>query len=169
MMTNKDSSAAGTDNRPPMLEENNYKSWRIRIERYIKGKPHGKLIWKSIQNGPTPHPQTTDPALEGSAVPPSRNKKDEEFTEEDNKNKLEYIQAINILSQGLLRRIFNILNQNETGREIWRRASGNIGTKGIQSTGSGVNNSGKKVICYNCRREGHVARQCKELKRARDS
>nr|GEV20793.1 Gag-Pol polyprotein [Tanacetum cinerariifolium] len=54
MMTDKDSSAASTDNRPPMLEENDYESWRTRIERYIKGKPHGKLIWKSIQNGPHP-------------------------------------------------------------------------------------------------------------------
>nr|GEW57081.1 hypothetical protein [Tanacetum cinerariifolium] len=65
MMTDKDSSAVDTDNRPPILEENDYESWRIRIERYIKGKPHGKLIWKSIQNGSTPHPQTTDPAPEG--------------------------------------------------------------------------------------------------------
>ncbi|GJZ28112.1 retrovirus-related pol polyprotein from transposon TNT 1-94 [Tanacetum coccineum] len=28
---------------------------------------------------------------------------------------------------------------------------------------------GKKVICYNCRGEGHVARQCKEPKRKMDS
>nr|GEW01652.1 hypothetical protein [Tanacetum cinerariifolium] len=105
MMSDKDSSAAGTDNRPPMLEENDYESWRIRIKRYIKGKPHGKLIWKSIQNGPTPHSQTTDTAPEGGAVPPSRNKRDEEFTEEDNRNKLADIQDINILSQGLPRRI----------------------------------------------------------------
>nr|GEY37263.1 hypothetical protein [Tanacetum cinerariifolium] len=119
MMTDKDSSAAGTDNRPPMLEENDYESWRIHIKRYIKGKPHGKLIWKLIQNGPTPHPQTTDPVPEGGAVPPLRNKRDEEFTEKDNRNKLTDIQAINILSQGLPRHIFNILNQNETGREIW--------------------------------------------------
>nr|GEZ85740.1 hypothetical protein [Tanacetum cinerariifolium] len=99
MMTDKDSSAAGTDNRHPILEENDYESWRIRIERYIKGKPHGKLSWKSIQNGSTPHPQTTNPAPEGDAVPPSRNKRDEEFTEEDNRNELADIQAINILSQ----------------------------------------------------------------------
>nr|GEU73739.1 hypothetical protein [Tanacetum cinerariifolium] len=104
MMTDKDSSAAGTDNRPPMLEENDYESWRIRIEGYIKGKPHWKLIWKSIQNGPTPHPQTTDPAPEGGAVPLPRNKRDEEFTEEDNRNELVDIQVINILSQGLPRR-----------------------------------------------------------------
>nr|GFB03705.1 hypothetical protein [Tanacetum cinerariifolium] len=82
-------------------------------------KPHGKLIWKSIKNGPTPHPQTADPTPEGGAVPPPRNKRDEEFTEEENRNELTGIQAINILSQGLPRRIFNILNQNETVREIW--------------------------------------------------
>nr|GEU48478.1 hypothetical protein [Tanacetum cinerariifolium] len=109
MMTDKDSSVAGTDNRPPMLEENDYESWKIHIERYIKGKTHGKLIWKSIQNGPTPHPQTTDPAPEGGAVPPPRNKKDEEFTEEDNRNELVDIHAINILSQGLPRR-YEIIN-----------------------------------------------------------
>nr|GFA77278.1 hypothetical protein [Tanacetum cinerariifolium] len=52
----KDSSAEGTDNRPPMLEESDYESWKICIERYIKGKTHGKLIWKSILNGPSAHP-----------------------------------------------------------------------------------------------------------------
>nr|GFB92035.1 hypothetical protein [Tanacetum cinerariifolium] len=50
-----------------------------------------------------------------------------------------------------------------------RRASGKTGTKGIQTIGSGVNNSGKKVIFYNCHGEGHVARLCKEPKRARNS
>nr|GEX36603.1 hypothetical protein [Tanacetum cinerariifolium] len=208
-------------------------------------------------------------APEGGAVSPPRNKRDEEFTEEDNRNELADIKAINILSQGLPRLIFNILNQNEIGREIWvnlellmkgsgqtlerrkealfdeferfrangneliqdyfvhfhndshndamlatmnqianllcglqkqfpptnnqlrtssnpkthatvhdgeivteivqRRALSNTGTKGIQTTGSGVNNSRKKLICYNYRVEGHVARQCKEPKRARDS
>ncbi|GJT83042.1 retrovirus-related pol polyprotein from transposon TNT 1-94 [Tanacetum coccineum] len=41
---------------------------------------------------------------------------------------------------------------------VQRRAPGNVG-----------NTTGKKVICYNCRGEGHVARQCKEPKRAKDS
>nr|GEU33140.1 hypothetical protein [Tanacetum cinerariifolium] len=52
---------------------------------------------------------------------------------------------------------------------VQRRAPANTGTKGIQTIGSGVNNSGKKVICYKCRGEGHVARQCKEPKRACNS
>ncbi|GJX61410.1 integrase, catalytic region, zinc finger, CCHC-type containing protein [Tanacetum coccineum] len=39
---------------------------------------------------------------------------------------------------------------------IQRKAPGNVGNTGVR---------GKKVICYNCRGEGHVARQCKEPKR----
>ncbi|GJW52962.1 hypothetical protein Tco_0097047 [Tanacetum coccineum] len=66
MATNdKESSEAGTNNRPPMLEESDFESWKIRIERYIRGKPLGKLIWKSIKNGPTPHPTITVTTGEG--------------------------------------------------------------------------------------------------------
>nr|GEW21923.1 integrase, catalytic region, zinc finger, CCHC-type, peptidase aspartic, catalytic [Tanacetum cinerariifolium] len=69
MATNdKESSAARTDNRPPMLEESDFESRKIRIERYIRGKPLGKLIWKSIKNGPTPHPTITVTTREGKVV-----------------------------------------------------------------------------------------------------
>ncbi|GJS22727.1 retrovirus-related pol polyprotein from transposon TNT 1-94 [Tanacetum coccineum] len=118
MSTDKESSAAGTDNRPPMLVESDYESWRIRIERYIRGKPLGKLIWRSIQNGPTPHPQITVTEGQGeAAVQVTRDKRDEEFTEIENNKELADIQATNILR--LPRHVFNILNQTRTGKEIW--------------------------------------------------
>ncbi|GJY89892.1 retrovirus-related pol polyprotein from transposon TNT 1-94 [Tanacetum coccineum] len=118
--TDKESSAAGTDNRPPMLVESDYESWKIRIERYIRGKPLGKLIWRSIQNGPTPHLQITVTEGQGdAAVQVTRDKLDEEFTEIENNRELADIQATNILSQGLPRHVFNILNQTRTGKEIW--------------------------------------------------
>ncbi|GJR66585.1 hypothetical protein Tco_0012650 [Tanacetum coccineum] len=120
MSTDKESSAAGTDNRPPMLVESDYESWKIRIERYIRGKPLGKLIWRSIQNGPTPHPQITVTEGKGDAATQvTRDKRDEEFTEIENNKELADIQATNILSQGLPRHVFNILNQTRTGKEIW--------------------------------------------------
>ncbi|GJY67964.1 retrovirus-related pol polyprotein from transposon TNT 1-94 [Tanacetum coccineum] len=96
MSTDKESSAAGTDNRPPMLVESDYESWRIRIERYIRGKPLGE-----------------------AAVQVTRDKRDEEFTKIENNKELADIQATNILSQGLPRHVFNILNQTRTGKEIW--------------------------------------------------
>ncbi|GJU55736.1 hypothetical protein Tco_1229450 [Tanacetum coccineum] len=112
MSTDKESSAAGTDNRPPMLVESDYESWKIRIERYIRGKPLGKLIWRSIQNGPTPHPQITVTEGQGdAAVQVTRDKRDEEFTEIENNKELAIIQATNILSQGLPRHVFTQLNQ----------------------------------------------------------
>ncbi|GJV21821.1 putative reverse transcriptase domain, ribonuclease H-like domain, aspartic peptidase domain protein [Tanacetum coccineum] len=58
-----------------------------------------------------------------------------------------------------------------TTETVQRRAPGNVGntgSRGNQNNGQGVNNQ-RKVICYNCREEGHVARQCKEPKRPKDS
>ncbi|GJT62317.1 hypothetical protein Tco_1005850 [Tanacetum coccineum] len=120
MATNEETNAAGTDTRPPMLVENDYESWKIRIHRYIRGKPNGKLIWKSIQNGPTPHPMVTDPPPANSTVMPAPRKKlDSEFSEEENKLEMADTQAEIILSQGLPRHIFNNLNQTSTAKEIW--------------------------------------------------
>ncbi|GJR82843.1 DUF4219 domain-containing protein [Tanacetum coccineum] len=68
---------------------------------------------------------------------------------------------------------FNLLARNfrkdnrEAGQitieNVQRRASGNKGKH--TDTGS----QGKVVTCYNCRGQGHVARECKEKKRAKDS
>ncbi|GJR67109.1 hypothetical protein Tco_0013174 [Tanacetum coccineum] len=120
MASNEETNAAGTDTRPPMLVESDYDSWKIRIHRYIRGKPNGKQIWKSIQNGPTPHPMITDPPpTESAAVPAPRKKLDSEFSEEENKLEMADTQAEIILSQGLPRHIFNNLNQTSTAKEIW--------------------------------------------------
>ncbi|GJR50450.1 retrovirus-related pol polyprotein from transposon TNT 1-94 [Tanacetum coccineum] len=103
-----------------MLVESDYDSWKIRIHRYIRGKPNGKLIWKSIQNGPTPHPMITDPPpTDSTVVPAPRKKLDSEFNEEENKLEMADTQAEIILSQGLPRHIFNNLNQTSTAKEIW--------------------------------------------------
>ncbi|GJY28561.1 hypothetical protein Tco_0404328 [Tanacetum coccineum] len=67
---------------------------KIRIHRYIRGKPNGKQIWKSIQNGPTPHPMITDPpTTDSAAVPAPRKKLDSEFSEEENKLEMADTQA----------------------------------------------------------------------------
>nr|GEX83462.1 hypothetical protein [Tanacetum cinerariifolium] len=78
----EDSSAAGTDNRPPMLKKSDYESWKICIERYIKGKTHGKLIWKSILNGPSVHPQITDPEPTGSPAGQTLDRRKEDLFDE---------------------------------------------------------------------------------------
>ncbi|GJW58486.1 hypothetical protein Tco_0105217 [Tanacetum coccineum] len=51
---------------------------------YHSRKPLGKLIWNSIQNGPSPHPMVTDAPTEGqTGVNMPRMKLDSEFTPEE--------------------------------------------------------------------------------------
>ncbi|GJR33456.1 hypothetical protein Tco_1209140 [Tanacetum coccineum] len=140
--TNKESIAAGTDNRPLMLEESNFDSWKIRIQRYISGKPNGKLIWNSIKNGSTPHPTTTDTTGEGEQqTQVIRKKRDYEFTEAENIKELADIQAINILSQGIPRHIFNTMNQTEKAQEILENVE-------LLMQGSGLTEQQQKDILF---------------------
>nr|GEZ28907.1 reverse transcriptase domain-containing protein [Tanacetum cinerariifolium] len=47
-----DKIASGSENRPPMLNKENYVPWSSHLLRYAKSKPNGKLIHNSIINGP---------------------------------------------------------------------------------------------------------------------
>ncbi|GJZ43796.1 integrase, catalytic region, zinc finger, CCHC-type containing protein [Tanacetum coccineum] len=50
MSTKQDIYAAGSENRPPMLNKKNYVPWSSRLLRYAKSRPNGKLIYYSIIN-----------------------------------------------------------------------------------------------------------------------
>nr|GEY16853.1 hypothetical protein [Tanacetum cinerariifolium] len=52
MSTQQDIYAAGSKNRPPMLNKENYVPWSSRLFQYAKSRPNGKLIHNSIINGP---------------------------------------------------------------------------------------------------------------------
>ncbi|GKD87613.1 hypothetical protein Tco_1358767 [Tanacetum coccineum] len=65
MSTQQDIYAAGSENRPPMLNKENYVPWSSRLLRYAKSRPNGKFIYNSIMNGPyvrqmIPEPGDTD-------------------------------------------------------------------------------------------------------------
>nr|GEV20359.1 hypothetical protein [Tanacetum cinerariifolium] len=52
MSTQQDIYAAGSENRAPMLNKDNYVPWSSRIIRYAKSRPNGKMIVDFIENGP---------------------------------------------------------------------------------------------------------------------
>nr|GFA35018.1 retrovirus-related Pol polyprotein from transposon TNT 1-94 [Tanacetum cinerariifolium] len=47
---------AGADNRPPMLDKPQYESWKSRMELYMQGKDHGRMILNFVENGPMSTP-----------------------------------------------------------------------------------------------------------------
>nr|GEX59365.1 hypothetical protein [Tanacetum cinerariifolium] len=42
----------GADNRPPMLEKDMYDLWKSRIKLYMLNRPNGRMILKSVEQGP---------------------------------------------------------------------------------------------------------------------
>ncbi|GKD47221.1 hypothetical protein Tco_1271866 [Tanacetum coccineum] len=50
MSTQQDIYAAGSENRHPMVNKENYVPWSSRLLRYAKSRPNGKLIYNSIMN-----------------------------------------------------------------------------------------------------------------------
>nr|GEZ06426.1 hypothetical protein [Tanacetum cinerariifolium] len=52
MSNQQDIYAAGSENRPPMLNKENYVPWSSCLLQYAKSRPNGKVIHNSIINGP---------------------------------------------------------------------------------------------------------------------
>ncbi|GJU95955.1 hypothetical protein Tco_1320711 [Tanacetum coccineum] len=52
MATNEETNAAGTDTRLPMLVENDYESWKIRIHRLLARNPLHQMNTKFVNNLP---------------------------------------------------------------------------------------------------------------------
>ncbi|GKA61136.1 hypothetical protein Tco_0760543 [Tanacetum coccineum] len=90
--------AAGSKNRPPMLNKVNYVPWSSRLLRYAKSKSNGKLIYNFICRSYVAHdPEPGDP--------------DREVPSDD--------QAIRIILMGLLEDIYAAVDSCETAQEIW--------------------------------------------------
>ncbi|GJR43497.1 hypothetical protein Tco_1311600 [Tanacetum coccineum] len=93
MSTQQDIYAAGSENRPPMLNKENYVPWSSRLLRYAKSRPNGKLIYNSIMNGPYVRRMIPEP--DRSAIRP--------------------------FLLGLLEDIYAAVDSCETAQEIWLR------------------------------------------------
>ncbi|GJT24856.1 hypothetical protein Tco_0894793 [Tanacetum coccineum] len=84
MSTQQDIYAAGSENRPPMLNKDNYVPWSSRLLRYAKSKPNGKLIYNSIMNGPYVRrmiPEPGDPDHEAHVAETFHKQTNDEQTE----------------------------------------------------------------------------------------
>ncbi|GJT37447.1 hypothetical protein Tco_0937312 [Tanacetum coccineum] len=86
MSTQQDIYAAGSENRPPMLNKDNYVPWSSRLLRYAKSKPNGKLIYNSIMNGPYVRRMIPEPGDSDCEVPVAESfheQTDDELTEKE--------------------------------------------------------------------------------------
>nr|GEZ36041.1 retrovirus-related Pol polyprotein from transposon TNT 1-94 [Tanacetum cinerariifolium] len=85
---------SGADNRPPMLEKDMYDSWKSRMELYMLNRHHGRMILKSVKNGPL-----LWPTVEENRV--TRSKKYFELSKTEAIQADCNVKATNIILQGL--------------------------------------------------------------------
>nr|GEV04328.1 hypothetical protein [Tanacetum cinerariifolium] len=109
MSTQQDIYAAGSENRPLMLNKGNYVPWSSRIIRYARSRPTSKMIVDSIDNGPYIRQMIAtlrEPDLPVLVLESFHEQTDEELTETDIKQMDADDQAIQTIVLGLLEDIY---------------------------------------------------------------
>ncbi|GKC32630.1 hypothetical protein Tco_1039924 [Tanacetum coccineum] len=122
MSTQQDIYADGSENRPPMLNKENYVPWSSRLLRYAKSRPNGKLIYNFIMNGPYVRrmiPELGDPAHTVPVPKTFHEQTDDELTEAKIKQMEADDQAIQTILLGLPKDIYAAVDSCETAQEIW--------------------------------------------------
>nr|GEY14080.1 hypothetical protein [Tanacetum cinerariifolium] len=115
---------AGSKNRPPMLNKENYVPWSSRLLRYAKSKPNGKLIHNSIIDGPYVRrmiPKPGDPNSEVLVNETFHVQTYDELTEKELKQIEADDQVIQTILLGLPEDIYAAVDSCETAQEIWLR------------------------------------------------
>nr|GFA64876.1 hypothetical protein [Tanacetum cinerariifolium] len=102
----------GAENRPLMLEKSMYDSWKSRMELYIEYRENGRMILKSVQNGPLVWP--TIVKENGT----TRIKKYEELSVTEKLQADSDLKATNIVLQGLPPDVYAIGNHHKVSKEI---------------------------------------------------
>ncbi|GJR94502.1 hypothetical protein Tco_0266676 [Tanacetum coccineum] len=124
MSTQQDIYAVGFENRPYMLNKENYVPWSSRLLRYAKSRPNGKLIYNSIMNGPYVRrviPEPGDPARTVPVPETFHKQTDDELTKVEIKQIEADDQAIQTILLGLPEDIYAAVDSCETTQEIWLR------------------------------------------------
>nr|GEW48085.1 hypothetical protein [Tanacetum cinerariifolium]GEW48615.1 hypothetical protein [Tanacetum cinerariifolium] len=104
---------SGADNRPSMLKKDVYDSWKSRMELYMMNRQHGRMILKSVENGPLIWPMIK----ENNVTRPKKYSKlsATEATQADCD-----VKATNIILQGLPPEVYAL---GETLRDFYLRFS----------------------------------------------
>nr|GEZ75023.1 hypothetical protein [Tanacetum cinerariifolium] len=149
---------AGSENRPPMLNKENYVPWSSRLLRYAKSRPNGKLIHNSIINGPYVRRMILKPGNINREVPVNETfhvQTDDELTEKKLKQIKANDQAIQTILLGLPEDIYAAVDSQDRHMQM---VGGNGENQFRQYTGQNVKNlNGYNAVHNVTRAEGNAA------------
>nr|GEZ45491.1 hypothetical protein [Tanacetum cinerariifolium] len=194
MSTQQDIYAAGSENRPPMLNKEKYVPWSSRLLWYAKSRPNGKLIHNSIINDPYVRrmiPELGDTNREFPVNETFHVQTDDELTKKELKQIEADDQAIQTILLDLPEDIYATVDSCETAQEICSKPesseygnqnrligvpenanqnlNGNGNLVAARAEGNATRHNGNQIRCYNCRGVGHFARNYTVRPRRKDA
>nr|GEX37054.1 hypothetical protein [Tanacetum cinerariifolium] len=105
---------SGADNRPPILEKDMYDSWKSQMELYMLNRQHGRMILKSVENGPLLWPTVKEDGV-------TRLKKYSELSPAEAIQADCDVKATNIILQGLPSEVYALVSTHKVAKELWER------------------------------------------------
>nr|GEU48490.1 hypothetical protein [Tanacetum cinerariifolium] len=105
---------SGVDNRPPMLENDMYDSWKSIIELYMLNRQHGRMILESVENG----------LLLGLTVEENEVTKPKKYSKLSATEAIQVdyeVKATNIILQGFLPEDYAFVSTHKDIKELWER------------------------------------------------
>nr|GEU34986.1 hypothetical protein [Tanacetum cinerariifolium] len=148
MSTQQDIYVAGSESLPHMLNKENYVPWSSRLLWYAKSRPNGKLIHKSIINGPYVRrmiPKPGDANCEVTVTETFHMQTDDELTDKELKQIEADDQAIQTILLGLPEDIYAAVDRNGNHNQIE-----NDNLVAVRAEGNAVGQNGNQIRCYNC-------------------
>nr|GEZ83619.1 hypothetical protein [Tanacetum cinerariifolium] len=168
------------NNHPPMLEKNMYNSWKSRMELYMMNRQHGRMILESVENGPLIWPTIKENGMtrpkkysELSATEATQADCDTVIThnaayQADDLDA--YDSDFDELNTAKVALMVNLSHYGSDALAEGRQISFATCINRTYTPAASGSNSGKQrtVICYNCKEQGHMFKQCTKPKRKRD-
>nr|GEW78191.1 hypothetical protein [Tanacetum cinerariifolium] len=117
-------SKTGSESRLPMLNKENYVPWSSRLLRYAKSRPNGKVIHKSILNGPYVRKMVLEPGDANREITVTETfhlQTDDELSDKELKQIEADNKAIQTTLLGLPEDIYAAVDSYETAQKIWLR------------------------------------------------
>nr|GEX49504.1 hypothetical protein [Tanacetum cinerariifolium] len=152
----------GSTMRIMLLYRGEYSHWNERFMNYLIEQTDGEAMINSIQNGNQPLPVIAQVSLARNVenVPPIL--KDPKFwtAEEKKTRKIDRL-ARSLLIQGIPNDIYSLIDRNENAKDLWD-ALERTDDKKVEKKDDEKKRVMSKVKCYNCKKEGHFAKDCKK-------
>ncbi|GJT28977.1 integrase, catalytic region, zinc finger, CCHC-type containing protein [Tanacetum coccineum] len=159
---------SGADNRPPMLEKNMYDSCKSRMEPYMLNRQNGRMILESVESG-----RLIWPLIMEMGSYKGQNDNILSYSAYKRQLPADYdFKATNFIihKDYHLRGVYALCKLYDEFDKFAYKKGESLRTSRTYTPGASGNNSEKQrtVICYNCKGEGHMSKQCNKPKRKLD-